>query len=221
VALHRCPSEMFLYDYLKKGIRKDNVGQYHYLVNLDKHEFIDPHKLGDGLKMWEQGASLYGTCAAAAILLASSCKDGPRGGGDFQIHTNDVVGMWAGDRVCWVGDYAEDSDLPEEYNASSIFNRCGPEREWLDFCLNRFTTNVITKEEYDMLIALPMFNDISELLIPVLEAEFEVKIERQDGLGFANRTSEVGGKRLTAIALDMVVTDGKIRTDMKHFIADT
>ena len=30
------------------------MGQYHYTVNLDKKEYLVPHKLGDGLKLLEQ-----------------------------------------------------------------------------------------------------------------------------------------------------------------------
>ena len=38
------------------------MGQYHLTVNLDKHEFIHPHQLGDGLKLGEQcGHSPGGT----------------------------------------------------------------------------------------------------------------------------------------------------------------
>ena len=37
-----------------KGCR---VGQYHLVVNLSRKEFLDPHKLGCGLKAWEQIAN--------------------------------------------------------------------------------------------------------------------------------------------------------------------
>ena len=30
------------------------MGQYWVVVNLDKHEFVMPHRLGSGLKLWEQ-----------------------------------------------------------------------------------------------------------------------------------------------------------------------
>lgn len=56
------------------------MGQYHVVVNLDKKEFIDPHKLGDGLKLFEQINSHGGTMAALFALLA--CSNG-RGGGDI------------------------------------------------------------------------------------------------------------------------------------------
>jgi len=29
------------------------MGQYYFIVNLDKKEYLHPHKLGDGLKLRE------------------------------------------------------------------------------------------------------------------------------------------------------------------------
>ena len=95
------------------------MGQYHLTVNLDKREFLDPHKFGDGLKLREQVNSQGGTMAALMLLLAA--KE-PRGGGDAQEHP--MLGRWHGDRIAVVGDYAEDADLPPEYYASEIYNWC-------------------------------------------------------------------------------------------------
>jgi hypothetical protein len=84
------------------------MGQYHYTVNLDKREFLHPHKLGDGLKLMEFGNSAGGTMTGLAILLA--CSNG-RGGGD--LHTESpLIGSWAGDRIAIIGDYAEPDDFP-------------------------------------------------------------------------------------------------------------
>lgn len=85
------------------------MGQYHITVNLDKRQFIHPHKLGDGLKLVEQMGSSDGTAAALLLLLA--CSNG-RGGGDFDTGNVDpedakLIGSWAGDRIAVVGDYAE------------------------------------------------------------------------------------------------------------------
>lgn len=91
------------------------MGQYHEVVNLDKHEKLHPHALGDGLKLMEFGCSGDGTMTALAILLAGSCKGGARGGGDFEhVHpmSSVLAGRWAGDRIAIIGDYAEDGDVP-------------------------------------------------------------------------------------------------------------
>lgn len=142
------------------------MGQYWLVVNLDKKEFIDPHKLGAGLKLWEQLANHPGTGAALIVLLAAEREQ--RGGGDLDIDVNwhgperefpkhnitpgpmpegyilfdkdthevkestlypDIarrtIGRWAGDRIAIVGDYAEDSDLPDSpVPASKIYDKC-------------------------------------------------------------------------------------------------
>lgn len=122
------------------------MGQYWYPVNLDKHEFVMPHKLGSGLKLWEQLANDPGTGAALVILCAAMPQ--ARGGGDLDLHDNwhgperknmstsgpmpdeypaiaaRTIGRWAGDRIALVGDYAEDGDLAPEHEASAIYGRC-------------------------------------------------------------------------------------------------
>ena len=95
------------------------MGQYHLTVNLDKKEFLHPHKLGDGLKLWEQANSFAGTAVALLLLLA--CSNG-RGGGDVPSHP--LVGRWAGDRIAVVGDYAVENDLASEHQAQTIYARC-------------------------------------------------------------------------------------------------
>ena len=79
------------------------MGQYYYVSNLDKQEFLHPHKLGDGLKLLEFGCSADGTMTALALLLADG---NGRGGGD---HPSDspLIGSWAGDRIVIAGDYAD------------------------------------------------------------------------------------------------------------------
>lgn len=126
------------------------MGQYWKVVNLDKREFIMPHTLGCGLKLWEQIANQPGTGTALIILTAAQRE--PRGGGDFDMEENwhgierdtegkhgcepgpmpktypeiaaDTIGRWAGDRIVVVGDYAEDSDLPAAENFSNIYHLC-------------------------------------------------------------------------------------------------
>ena len=128
------------------------MGQYWKVANLDKREFIDPHKLGVGLKLGEQIGSGHGTPDALFILVAAMREC--RGGGDFDwdsnyygperdfsqashgIHGADVVvsyndiakrtiGRWAGDRIVVVGDYSEDGDLPSSpVPFGTVYERC-------------------------------------------------------------------------------------------------
>jgi len=99
------------------------VGQYHLCCNLDRKEWLDPHRLGDGLKLWEQGASQGGTLNALHALLAISNGKG-KGGGDYITDHPEFVGRWGGDRIAVVGDYTEANDLPGADYAEYIFERC-------------------------------------------------------------------------------------------------
>ena len=98
------------------------MGQYHYLVNLDKKQVIHPHQIGNGLKLREQIGWNHSTATVLVMLLASSSKDGGRGGGDFRAK-HPLVGSWAGDRIAFVGDYAEAGDIPG-CDASVIYEQC-------------------------------------------------------------------------------------------------
>ena len=102
------------------------MGQYHYIVNLDKREYINPHKLGVGLKACEQLTSPAGTPQALFVLLL--CSNG-RGGGDLaetRGFEERIIGRWAGDRIAVVGDYAEDYDIkaPLHDPVSLIYDLC-------------------------------------------------------------------------------------------------
>jgi hypothetical protein len=77
------------------------MGQYHIVVNLDKQQVVHPHKIGCGLKLWEQLASQISTGTALIILLAS----GSNGDGGGDICEDPIVGSWRGDRIAFVGDY--------------------------------------------------------------------------------------------------------------------
>lgn len=128
------------------------MGQYWIPVNLTKREYVNPHKLGAGLKLWEQLASHPGSGSALIVL----CANMPirRGGGDLDLDENwhgpertfpkhnstpatmpddyqdcakRTIGRWAGDRIAIVGDYAEDTDLPKVASripASKIYHLC-------------------------------------------------------------------------------------------------
>jgi hypothetical protein len=89
------------------------MGQYHYIANLDKKEYLDPHQFGDGLKLMEFGNSAGGTLTGLTILLGVS---NGRGGGDLHLEDGDpmaeIVGSWGGDRIAIIGDYFADDDIP-------------------------------------------------------------------------------------------------------------
>jgi len=70
-------------------------------VNLDKKEFVHPHDLNGGAKLWEICVNRYG--GVINFLLRKSSEGG---GGD--IHQDyEYAGRWAGDRIVLVGDYDE------------------------------------------------------------------------------------------------------------------
>ena len=106
------------------------MGQYHYICNKTKHEYLNPHGFGDGLKLMEFGMSMGGTMTALAILLAS-CNG--RGGGDARIDPDhpliEVVGSWAGDEIAIIGDYHEEGDISGWDNHS---NPWADEDNWAD-----------------------------------------------------------------------------------------
>lgn len=165
------------------------MGQYWLPVNLDKKEFIDPHKLGSGLKLWEQLANPPGVGAALIILIAAMpCQ---RGGGDLDMEENwhgperqfprdntqpgpmpgeypgiarRIIGRWAGDRVVLVGDYAEDGDIFPGDCASWIYDSC---RE---------------PDDHDMNPDNPLgrFTDITEEVCDVIEHELHGRFMATD-----------------------------------------
>jgi hypothetical protein len=94
------------------------MGQYHLLVNLDKKQKVEPHELGLGVKQWEHLGEFNGTLADAMYLL---CMTSPaRGGGD--LPATPMSGAWTGDRVVILGDYTQDSDLPNVPNAKNLYH---------------------------------------------------------------------------------------------------
>lgn len=187
------------------------MGQYHVTVNLDKREFLDPHKLGDGLKLWEQLNSQGGVMAALHILLA--CSNG-RGGGDIEEH--EMVGRWAGDRVAVVGDYAEDGDLAPEHQAALIHDLCGTEearQRVAEYRRERAREareagDIEKAEEHESyarrLESLPLYRDISDEVVPLVEAACEVSIS---GTGWRNKEPR---RKPATVALrpDMVMEAG-------------
>jgi hypothetical protein len=105
------------------------MGQYHVLANLDKREVVVPHALGLGLKQREHVGAFDGTLADALYILTMTSP--ARGGGDFEQVS--ISGRWAGDRCVVLGDYTEDSDLPNVPDASSLYREaCDEGSDWTD-----------------------------------------------------------------------------------------
>lgn len=80
------------------------MGQYYRVINIDKKQYLHPHKFGDGLKLVEFGCSANATLCGLAILLA---EGNGRGGGDLDSESP-IIGSWARDRIVVAGDYADD-----------------------------------------------------------------------------------------------------------------
>jgi hypothetical protein len=96
------------------------MGQYHFIVNTTKKEYLDPHCFGHGLKLLEWSQSMGGTNTALAILLSNSNN---RGGGDL-YSDHPIIGTWANDNIVVAGDYAEKGDTGEPEDGKNLFTRC-------------------------------------------------------------------------------------------------
>lgn len=158
------------------------MGQYWLPVNLDKREYINPHELGTGLKLLEQVWNSPGT--PAALLLLTAAMPEPRGGGDPEAHP--AIGRWAGDRVAVVGDYAEDSDLPDsEIPASVIYTLCKSKSELNDSVeywkeqLKTIDTNYRDRLEKKIAAVKKHkpFKNISKIVAAAIEKIFEGKFQ--------------------------------------------
>jgi len=139
------------------------MGQYHLTVNLDKKEFLMPHKLGVGLKLREQTG--FGNSIPDALFMLLACSNG-YGGGDFQDNQNEMCGRWAGDRVAVIGDYATIDDLPMMFGADKIYQLCHLyDKECAEYdCIADSASHYL--DITDMIIPVMMMND-DELYIDV------------------------------------------------------
>lgn len=180
------------------------MGQYHVVVNLDRREYLNPVRLGDGLKLAEQVCTYGGTAAALMLLLACSAKG--RGGGDvddghalverdgtyawevvdpeWHRRVHEWVGRWAGQRIAVVGDYAEDGDLPLQPSDP-------PARAIYDECLRGGS-----------------FRDITAEIVPILErfCRVEIREDREFSDIYHRRYAGPGsGPPLRVLTPDMVV----------------
>ena len=104
------------------------MGQYHNIVSMNGNEFLQPYKLGCGLKAWEQTAG--GIPAALTLLLAANPGNMPA-----DIGHHPMAGHWAGHRLLVVGDYAEKSDIKRFQGPplDHIYGLCHDEPKLEDF----------------------------------------------------------------------------------------
>lgn len=95
------------------------MGQHYLLVNRDRQEYICPHHLGCGAKLWEICANDMPRVLPYLLQQSSG-----HGGGDPQNQPTDQLGRWAGDRIVVVGDY----DHSELYQiAESVYDEISDE----------------------------------------------------------------------------------------------
>lgn len=118
------------------------MGQFFFIVNTNKKEFLHPHVFGDGSKLMEFGCSAMGTMTALALLLRRSSETG---GGDWMPQyyggENKRVGSWAGDSIVIIGAH-DDSGLYDEAhntftNISSAISKPSSARR-MSIVLRRF-----------------------------------------------------------------------------------
>ena len=101
------------------------MGQYYVPVNLDKRQYLSPHKFGDGMKLLELGCSMNGTMTGLAILLADGNN---RGGGDLRSD-DPIIGSWAGDRIVLAGDYADEGKFLDDMAELDVEDENTPNAE--------------------------------------------------------------------------------------------
>jgi len=163
------------------------MGQYHYLVNINKRQFIHPHRIGNGLKLYEQIRWPYSTATALVMLLAASSKDGGRGGGDFHAE-HPLVGSWAGDRIAFIGDYSRPDDIPA-CNAERIYAECNAACSF--------------REDKKAEKSRRRWTNISAQVREMMSAEFNI---RYVGDGWLDIVGGRKGRVAPALAPDLVIS---------------
>lgn len=191
------------------------MGQYWKPVNLDKKEFVNPHKLGTGLKLWEQLAAHPGTGAALIVLTAAMPE--ARGGGDFDLDKNwhgsereaamkageidgctpgpmpenyqeiamRTIGRWAGDRIVIVGDYSEDEDMPNSPIPFGSIDGLCADKEYLE----KYPDDYPEKDEDGNTIEY--FTDVTSDVCAVIEHELNGKYQGTGWKKFVYDNAEV------------------------------
>lgn len=180
------------------------MGQYYFIVNIDKKEYLHPHKFGEGLKLMEFGHSRSSILLALTVLLADG---NGRGGGD--IHTSKYnkaieryrealdkyhggkrktrpkfpdsekfnqpwIGRWAGDRIVIAGDYADGGKFIEGWDDETL-QRAANEH---------FSEGYRNKDEVNLFIMADVLTetyiDISNEMLNVLRDANELPSETEE-----------------------------------------
>ena len=158
------------------------MGQYYKICNLDKKQFLHPHKFGQGLKLMEFGCDNCGILTALTVLLSSG---NGRGGGD--LHFIDparrpetlkeffgtdkpesvdelckkYIGSWAGDRIVVAGDYMD----------AGLFLEDVSKREKIQVAKKRYESEYEKGKENDLTLysySDEKFEDISLDMLAVI-----------------------------------------------------
>ena len=102
--------------------RVSPLGQYFSLVNPTKNEFISPHAIGSGAKLWEWAANP--TASVFPYLLVCPELAGPP-------TEHKMLGRWANDAVALVGDY----------DSSTLYEACNSVEELRHSCAVTLDSN--------------------------------------------------------------------------------
>lgn len=152
------------------------MGQYYRIVNLDKKEWLNPHRFGDGAKLLEFGDSATGTMLGLAVLLADG---NGRGGGDLDERNDDagLIGSWAGDRIVIAGDYADEGRYEQEAAGQNLY--------------------ATVKPGSALVLPTQRWTDISDRVLRVLAGDGHVRRDLRDRL----RQRRAGGHLADALPL--------------------
>jgi hypothetical protein len=98
------------------------VGQYHYLVNCSKREYLNPHKLGEGFKL---GQIANGWLSSLLVCLLSDGYQGP----DCE---HNLMGRWAASQIVIASDDPARGLLSLRTSYDSIHEACDEEPGWTE-----------------------------------------------------------------------------------------
>jgi hypothetical protein len=189
----------FLFSTIKKG---NKMGQYYLIVNVDKREYLDPHKFGEGAKLMEFGHSQSSILLALTVLLSNG---NGRGGGDIfsskfqeaqdkwekayrrysdgkrktrprypdeKKYNEPWIGHWAGDRIVVAGDYGEPLRWIEDATDEQL-------QEVANKCFSKGHNKKNKVTLYHWAEYGPTFKDISKKILEVLADADELPSEHE------------------------------------------